>query len=88
MGFLLPCPNCGQRDIYEFKFGGEQKDGPDPSASLRDWRHYIHFNKNLAGEQEEWWYHFACDEWLLVRRDTTSNRIISVRRMEEAGGEV
>jgi sarcosine oxidase subunit delta len=86
MGFLVPCPNCGQRDVYEFRFGGEKKDEPGPAAGLKEWRHHIHFNRNLAGVQQEWWYHHACDEWLLVERDTTTNQIFSTKRMSEPRG--
>ena len=32
MSFLLPCPNCGKRSVYEFRFGGEVKQTPAPDA--------------------------------------------------------
>jgi len=86
MGFMFPCPNCGLRDVYEFRFGGEKKDEPIRAAGLKEWRHYIYFNQNVAGVQEEWWYHHACDEWLLVERDTTTNKNLSVKRMIELKG--
>lgn len=86
MGFLIPCPNCGQRDVYEFKYGGEDKKTPAAGADLREWRHYIHFSANVAGVQKEWWFHFGCEEWLLTERDTTTNQILSVEPMDKTGG--
>ncbi len=83
MGFLIPCPNCGPRDVYEFKFGGECKNTPAANASLRELRHYFYFNRNVAGEHEESWYHDACESWLLIRRNTLSNTVIASRRLLE-----
>ena len=34
MSFLLPCPNCGKRSVYEFRFGGEVKQGPAANARI------------------------------------------------------
>ncbi len=28
MSFLIPCPHCGNRSVYEFRFGGEVKAAP------------------------------------------------------------
>lgn len=77
MGFLIPCPNCGLRDVYEFKFGMEVKEGPGPDVSLKEWRHYHYFNQNVNGIHEEWWYHAAgCGAWFKVKRETSTNKII------------
>ncbi|OGP56843.1 MAG: hypothetical protein A2V65_02645 [Deltaproteobacteria bacterium RBG_13_49_15] len=76
MGFQINCPNCGLRDVYEFKFGGEAKERPGPDADIRRWRHYIYFNKNANGLHEEWWYHTAgCQSWIKITRDTATNRV-------------
>lgn len=83
MGFLIPCPNCGLRDVYEFKFGGESKTVPPDTADLKTQRHYLYFNRNVAGEHEESWYHEACESWLLVRRNTLSNTVLETRRFRE-----
>ena len=83
MGFLIPCPNCGPRDAYEFKFGGESKNSPAANANLKDLRHYFYFNKNVAGVHEESWYHGACESWLVVKRDTVSNTVIETKRLME-----
>jgi len=77
MGFLIPCPNCGRRDVYEFKFGLEAKEAPGPASEMREWRHYLYFHENKSGIQEEWWYHaFGCGAWFKIRRDTTTNEIL------------
>jgi sarcosine oxidase subunit delta len=78
MGFLIPCPNCGRRDVYEFKFGLEVKQAPGEAAGLREWRHYLYFNQNKSGLQEEWWYHaYGCGAWFKIKRNTTTNEILS-----------
>lgn len=79
MGFLIPCPNCGLRDAYEFIFGGESKPSTTPRGDIKSLRHEIYFNKNVAGVHEEAWYHGACGKWLIVNRDTTSNQITQSR---------
>src|SRR5438105_4577778 len=32
MSFLIKCPHCGDRGVYEFRFGGEVKARPEPGA--------------------------------------------------------
>lgn len=77
MGFKIPCPHCGPRSAYEFKYDSEVKQSPGPGADLRDWRHYIFFNENALGVREEWWCHiFGCGAWLKIKRDTSTNEII------------
>ena len=87
MGFLIPCPNCGLRDVYEFRYGGEAKSVPDPSAGLREWRHYAISTATSPAARRNGWYHGACESWLFVERDTTDNTVHSVTRREEAGGD-
>ena len=36
MSFLLPCPNCGERDVNEFGYRGEVTTRPAASPSLRE----------------------------------------------------
>ena len=77
MAFLIPCPNCGLRSVYEFKFGQEVKKEPGPTASLNEWRHYHYFNRNVSGPNEEWWYHSAgCGVWFKIKRNTVTNEIL------------
>jgi heterotetrameric sarcosine oxidase delta subunit len=79
MGFLLRCPNCGERDVYEFRFGGEINPRPSVSASPseKQWSEYIYMRKNLAGVEKEWWYHrLGCKKWFLAFRDTRNNTVV------------
>ena len=76
MSFLLNCPQCGNRGVYEFRFGGEVKKRPDPGAPSGEWQQYNFAKANEAGVQKEWWYHVAgCRQWLQAMRDTRSNHV-------------
>lgn len=81
MALMIDCPNCGRRPHTEFWFGGETppRAGPgetvDPEEDFR--RVWLH--DNVAGVQEERWFHHAgCRTWLTVRRDTRTNEIHDV----------
>ena len=77
MSFLLNCPHCGARSVYEFRFGGEVKKRPRPDASPGEWHDYIYTKVNQAGVQQEWWYHRSgCRQWLQARRDTRTNEVL------------
>jgi len=77
MAFLLHCPNCGDRNVYEFTFGGEFKRRPAPTANDAEWTAYVYLRKNEAGSQKEWWYHrYGCRKWFLAIRDTTTNSVL------------
>jgi sarcosine oxidase subunit delta len=68
MSFLLPCPNCGPRDVHEFRYGGQV-----PSAK----------GNNLPGPQVERWYHrFGCRRWLIAERDVRTNRVLQTRWLD------
>ena len=59
---LLNCPNCGERNVAEFRFGGEYKNrpqNPEDAASDAAWVDYLYFKNNKLGVQQEWWYHRA-----------------------------
>ena len=57
MSFLITCPHCGPRSVYEYRFGGEVKVRQTPGAPDADWFHYTYTKTNSAGLQKEWWYH-------------------------------
>ena len=79
MSFLLPCPNCGPRDVNEFSYAGEVTKRPKQSPSLRELTSYVYFRENVAGGQREWWYHrFGCEVWFQAERDTRTNEVIRV----------
>jgi heterotetrameric sarcosine oxidase delta subunit len=78
MSLLVPCPNCGERDVAEFTCSGEVTERPRGAATHRELTSYLYFRKNVAGVQREWWYHRdGCALWFLVERDTRSNEVVS-----------
>jgi sarcosine oxidase subunit delta len=86
MSFLLPCPVCGPRDVYEFRWGGEQSTRPAPGSPADAWARYLYFRRNEAGIQQEWWYHRAgCRRWFLARRDTRTNEVHATFRPGSPG---
>jgi heterotetrameric sarcosine oxidase delta subunit len=77
MSFLLPCPNCGPRDVNEFAYAGEVTSRPNAAPDLRGLTDYVYFRRNVAGVQREWWYHrFGCELWFLAERDTRTNEVL------------
>jgi heterotetrameric sarcosine oxidase delta subunit len=83
MSFLIECPHCGPRNIYEFRFGGEVKPRPDENeVTDEEWADYVYLAKNVCGAQDEWWFHTkGCGCWFTVTRDTRTN--MPVTREEE-----
>lgn len=77
MALMITCPNCGWRNGYEFRYGGEDK-GPRPAEedlTARKWCDYVHMNTCAAGVLKEWWYHReGCGAWFPIFRDTVKNR--------------
>ncbi|MCP4359048.1 MAG: sarcosine oxidase subunit delta [Chloroflexi bacterium] len=75
----ITCPNCGLRNVQEFRFGGEYN--PRPKAPLvtadTDWTDYLYMRDNKVGTQKEWWYHRAgCGAWFLAERHTKTNEMV------------
>jgi heterotetrameric sarcosine oxidase delta subunit len=78
MSFLVRCPNCGDRSVYEFRFGGEVKQRPALDASEAVWIDYRYNRENLNGVQKEWWFHRSgCRQWLLATRNTVTNEVLN-----------
>ena len=76
MSFLLNCPNCGDRNVNEFHFGGEVTSRPALGDSPDLWSGYFYSRSNVAGVSREWWNHrFGCRKWFLAMRDTTGNQV-------------
>jgi heterotetrameric sarcosine oxidase delta subunit len=85
MSFLLPCPNCGPRDVNEFSYAGEVTVRPKDSPTLRELAAYVYFRRNVAGVQREWWYHrLGCEVWFHAERDTRTNEVLNVEIPETA----
>ena len=89
MSFLMPCPNCGERDVHEFRHGGEisslsQRKSMDDSDG--DLTRYFYFTKNPAGESVEWWYHSSvvgCRKWFVAPRKYCNQRHTFVPKWPE-----
>jgi sarcosine oxidase, subunit delta len=87
MSFLLPCPNCGARDVNEFAYAGEVTRRPQSTPSPHELASYVHFRRNVAGVQREWWYHrFGCELWFLAERDTRTNEVLRTELPERRAG--
>jgi heterotetrameric sarcosine oxidase delta subunit len=78
MSFLVPCPNCGPRDVGEFGCAGEVTMRPSETpSSFRELTAYLYFRANVAGVQREWWFHrLGCEIWFLAERDTRTNEVL------------
>ena len=81
------CPWCGMRDETEFWCGGEAHIAlpPDPDA-LDDaaWANHLFMRSNPKGYYRERWVHVhGCRRWFNVVRDTTTERITAVYRIDE-----
>ena len=76
MAFLIKCPNCGERDVHEFRSGGEVTERPKPDAPHDEWARFFYDRRNIAGDRREWWYHtFGCRKWFVAVRDTRTNAV-------------
>jgi heterotetrameric sarcosine oxidase delta subunit len=76
--FLLECPNCGKRNVAEFRWGGEARPRPKDGENLppEEWQQFLYMRANKRGLQREWWYHRAgCQKWFLALRDTNSHEV-------------
>jgi len=74
---LLDCPNCGARNVNEFRYGGELSKRPGPEPSAVEWATYLYMRENPLGNLREWWYHRAgCEQWFIAERHTKTHDII------------
>ena len=88
MSFLLPCPNCGPRDVNEFAYAGEVTTRPAERPSLRELSAYVYFRRNVAGVQREWWFHrLGCELWFQAERDTRTNEVVQTAVAERPRGQ-
>ncbi len=85
MSFLLRCPNCGERSVYEYRCGGEAKKRPPPGAPDGEWLAYSYGQNNEAGVHREWWFHRAgCRQWFFAVRNTLTNEVLETFFAEDA----
>ena len=75
MSFLLTCPNCGPREVYEFRYGGQILTKPAGSPGSA--------GSNLPGLQRERWYHrLGCRCWLVAQRDVSTNEVLQTNWLD------
>lgn len=77
----IACPYCGPRDVAEFAYQGDaNRTRPDPaSTDQQAWNEYVYDRVNTRGPHREFWQHSGgCRAHLLVERDTSTHRILSV----------
>ena len=78
----IPCPTCGLRDFSEFRYGGDAS-RPRPAHGSGDaatWCDFVFFFDNPKGEHREYWQHVqGCRQWLVVERNTATNRVAGSR---------
>jgi heterotetrameric sarcosine oxidase delta subunit len=74
-GFRISCPNCGERAVAEFAFGGERIAFPEGGVETLEQNYErVWLRANLRGPQTEQWFHTAgCRRWITVVRDTSTN---------------
>ncbi len=88
---ILPCPNCGERNVSEFRFGGEYNPRPQDPEACDDamWSSYLYLCENRLGVEKAWWYHQAgCGLWFLVERHTKTQQVVkSYVWQADTGGE-
>ncbi|MBM3959484.1 MAG: sarcosine oxidase subunit delta [SAR202 cluster bacterium] len=73
----MPCPQCGPRDVYEFRYGGEAQRRPAPGSPRSTWTAYLYDRTNAAGVEDAWWYHrLGCKRWFRAVRDTRDNTVL------------
>jgi len=75
---ILTCPNCGARNVSEFRFGGGHNPRPQNPQGVSDevWTRYLYMRKNTMGTQTEWWFHGSgCGLWFLAERHTRTNEV-------------
>lgn len=86
---ILECPNCGARNVQEFRYGGEYQPRPGRAEAVDDaaWAGYLYMRENRLGRQREWWYHRAgCGLWFLAERHTKTNEVYRTFRWQEREG--
>ena len=74
---IMLCPLNGPRNIYEFVWGGEVVEEPDPrSCSDAEWADYVFLHDNQPGVVREWWLHAPTAFWFIAERNTLTDEIL------------
>lgn len=86
MSFTITCPICGKRDLYEFRFGNEDR-GPSPDhdgLTLDEYSQNVQMHEAVAGPQKEWWCHKdGCGVWFTIWRNTLTGRETDEKGVEK-----
>ena len=84
---LIKCPYCGYRDQSEFASGGEAhvvRPKNPQSLSDKDWGEYVFYRNNPKGIFYERWVHsHGCKKWFNVVRNTATDQILKVYKVNE-----
>ena len=90
--FVITCPNCGERDLSEFAYGGEAHIfRPDWRDDMSDaeWAEFVFMRTNPKGVFAERWNHAAgCRRWFNMLRNTATDDILAVYGLGEEPPEV
>lgn len=79
MALRLDCPRCGSRPYTEFWFDSETRPLGQPGDSFEHDFERVWMRPNVAGVQQERWFHYAgCRRHLTVERDTRTNEIRAI----------
>ena len=83
------CPNCGDRDEVEYRFGGEAAaKRPRIDATDAEWADYLFNRTNTKGVHVERWCHsYGCGHWFNVIRDTVTHEVQAVYRIGDPAPE-
>jgi sarcosine oxidase subunit delta len=86
---LIDCPNCGARNVSEFRYGGEvNKRPPSNEVTSPAWAEYVFMRENPLGVLTEWWYHRAgCDRWFIAERHTKTYAVVKTYLWNERSAE-
>ena len=76
----IPCPHCGVRDEFEFRYRGDASvRRPPGDAGTEAFLAYVYERANPAGWHLEWWQHASgCRLVLKVLRHTVTHEIRAV----------
>ena len=87
---LLKCPNCGERNISDYRYGGEYNPRPQNPMTVADdeWTDFVYMRDNKVGVQKEWWYcRFGCGIWFIALRHTKTNEVVDTMMWQPAEAE-
>jgi heterotetrameric sarcosine oxidase delta subunit len=77
MSLRLPCPNCGDRPLEEFRYG-EIPTVPDTitDPDARDLDNAFMSTNPEGATVERWFHEYGCRRWFVVERDTRTDQLL------------